>query len=251
MDRVIYTAMTAASQSLVRQAITSNNLANVSTPGFRAQLSIMKAVPIKGDSLATRTLVSTTTPTFDATMGDTNYTGRELDVALEADHWLAVQLPDGSEAYTRHGNIQVAPTGELIVQGRPLLGDNGLLTVPLNATLSIGTDGTLSALGAGSSPDSMAQVGKIKRVHIDPTEMRRGDDGLFHLTQQAQRARGQTLDDNPSTRLMSGVLEGSNVNAVSSLVALISQAREFEQQMRVIQNANENAQKSNQILSLS
>lgn len=250
MDRVVYTAMTGASQALVHQAITTNNLSNVSTPGFRAQLAVMRAVPIKGETLATRTLVSATTPMVDASLGQLNYTERELDVALAENHWLAVQLPNGREAYTRHGNIQVSATGELTVQGYPLLGDSGPLTAPLDSKISIGTDGTITALGAGNTPNSLIQVGKIKRVDIPNTEIRRGDQGLFHLTAEAESVRGPTLDDDPTTKLMSGVLESSNVNPIASMIDLISNSRKFDMQMKVIQSADDNAQKANQILSL-
>lgn len=250
MDRVIYTAMSAASQALNQQAITSHNLANVSTTGFRAQLATMKAVPIQGNSMATRTLVTTTTPQFDNTMGTLNYTGRELDIALAQDHWLAIQLPDGNEAYTRNGAIQVDENGTLTVQGYPLLGNSGVLTIPLQAEVSVSTDGTLSSLGAGDDPTTIAQVGKIKRVALQPNEIVRGDDGFFHLTTQTKNLRGTTLPDNPNTKLMSGVLEGSNVNPVSAMVDLISHSRKFEMQMKGIMTADENAQKANQILSL-
>jgi fagellar hook-basal body proteins len=250
MDRVIYTAMSAASQVLNKQAITTHNLSNVSTVGFRAQLAALKAVPILGNDMPTRTMVTATTPTFDSTMGAFNYTGRELDVALAEDHWLAVQLPDGTEAYTRNGAIQVDEDGTLNIKGYPLIGDNGILTVPQRSQVSVSTDGTLTALGAGDQPTTIAQVGKIKRVHLERNEVIRGDDGFFRVTNEIRNTRGEVLPDNPDTLLMSGVLEGSNVNPVSAMVDLISHARQFEMQMKEISSADENAQKANQILSL-
>ncbi|OCG17289.1 flagellar biosynthesis protein FlgF [Gilliamella sp. Fer2-1] len=250
MDRVIYTAMSAASQTLNRQSITTNNLANVSTTGFRAQLTAMKAVPIVGNDTPTRTMVVATTPTFDSTMGAFNYTGRNLDVALAEDNWLAVQLADGSEAYTRNGAIEIDENGTLNIQGYPLLGDSGVLTVPQKSQVSISSDGTLSALGAGDKPTTIAQVGKIKKVHIEPHQIVRGDNGFFQLTEQARNENGMVMPDNPQAKLMSGVLEGSNVNPVTAMVDLISHARQFEMQMKEITTADENAQKANQILSL-
>ncbi|OCG71174.1 flagellar biosynthesis protein FlgF [Gilliamella sp. Nev5-1] len=250
MDRVIYTAMSAASQTLNRQSITTNNLANVSTTGFRAQLTTMKAVPIVGNDTPTRTMVVATTPTFDSTMGAFNYTGRNLDVALAEDNWLAVQLADGSEAYTRNGAIEIDENGTLNIQGYPLLGDSGVLTVPQKSQVSISSDGTLSALGAGDKPTTIAQVGKIKKVHIEPHQIVRGDNGFFQLTEQARNENGMLMPDNPQAKLMSGVLEGSNVNPVTAMVDLISHARQFEMQMKEITTADENAQKANQILSL-
>lgn len=250
MDRVIYTAMSGASQTLNQQSITSHNLANVSTVGFRAQLTAMKAVPIVGSSMPTRTMVTATTPTYDSTIGAFNYTGRNLDVALSQDDWLAVQLTDGSEGYTRNGAIQIDENGTLNIQGFPLLGDNGVLTVPQRSQVSVSTDGTLSALGAGDKRTTIAQVGKIKKVHLERNELVRGDDGFFHATETTINNRGAVLQDNPNAKLMSGVLEGSNVNPVTAMVNLISHSRQFEMQMKQITTADENAQKANQILSL-
>lgn len=250
MDRVIYTAMTAASQTLNQQAITANNLANVSTVGFRAQLAAMKAVPIVENALPTRTMVTTTTPTFDSAMGAFNYTGRNLDVALSQDHWLAVQLTDGSEAYTRNGAIEIDENGTLNIQGYPLLGDNGVLTVPQRSQVSVSSDGTLSALGAGDKRTTIAQVGKIKKVRLEPSEIIRGDDGFYHATEQTRNTLGAVLPDNPNAKLMSGVLEGSNVNPVTTMVNLISHSRQFEMQIKQIMTADQNAQSANQILSL-
>ena len=250
MDRVIYTAMSGASQTLIQQSITSHNLANVSTVGFRAQLMAMKAVPIVGNSMPTRTMVTATTPTYDSTMGAFNYTGRDLDVALSQDDWLAVQLADGSEGYTRNGAIEIDEDGTLNIQGYPLLGDNGVLTFPQRSQVSISADGTLSALGAGDKRTTIAQVGKIKKVHLERNEIIRGDDGFFHATQDTLNDRGAVLPDNPNAKIMSGVLEGSNVNPVTAMVNLISHSRQFEMQMKQISTADENAQKANQILSL-
>lgn len=250
MDRVIYTAMSGASQTLNQQSITSHNLANVSTVGFRAQLTAMKAVPIVGSSMPTRTMVTATTPTYDSTIGAFNYTGRNLDVALSQDDWLAVKLADGSEGYTRNGAIQIDENGTLNIQGFPLLGDNGVLTVPQRSQVSVSTDGTLSALGAGDKRTTIAQVGKIKKVHLERNELARGDDGFFHATETTINNRGAVLQDNPNAKLMSGVLEGSNVNPVTAMVNLISHSRQFEMQMKQITTADENAQKANQILSL-
>lgn len=125
MDHAIYTAMGAASQTLNQQAVTASNLANASTPGFRAQLNALRAVPVEGLSLPTRTLVTASTPGADMTPGKMDYTSRPLDVALQQDGWLAVQTADGSEGYTRNGSIQVDPTGQLTIQGHPVIGEGG------------------------------------------------------------------------------------------------------------------------------
>lgn len=251
MDHAIYTAMGAASQTMEQQAVTASNLANSSTPGFRAQLNAMRAVPVDGMSVPTRTLVTASTPGADMTPGQLDYTSRPLDVALQQDGWLAVQTADGGEGYTRNGNIQVGPTGQLTIQGNPVMGDGGPLTVPEGAEITIAADGTISVLNPGDPPNTVAQVGRLKMVKADNTEIVRGDDGVFRLTAEAQATRGPALQADQSIRLQSGVLEGSNVKPVAAMADMIASARRFEMQMKVISSVDENTQKANQLLSMS
>lgn len=251
MDHAIYTAMGAASQTLYQQAVTANNLANVNTPGFRAQLSAMRAVPVTGLSQPTRTLVVASTPGSDMSPGKFDYTARPLDVAIQQDGWLVVQRDDGTEAYTRNGNIQVDTEGNLTVLGYPLMGETGPLTVPENAQVTIAADGTISVLNPGDPQNTVAPVGKIKLVKAEAGDVIRGEDGLFQLTPQAIQVRGAVLEVDPSVHLFSGVLEGSNVNPITAMTDLINNSRRFEMQMKVISSVNDNEQRANQLLSLS
>ncbi|MGI8489296.1 flagellar basal body rod protein FlgF [Pectobacterium sp. S5] len=250
MDHAIYTAMGGASQSLEKQAITANNLANASTPGFRAQLSALRAVPVNGLTLPTRTLVVASTPGADMTEGVMNYTGRAMDVALPKESWLAVQTADGGEAYTRNGNMEINADGQLTIQGRVVMGDGGPIDIPPQAQISISADGTISALNAGDPPNTIAQLGRLKLVKATGQEVERSDDGLFRLTQQAQQQRGNVLQNDPSVRIMPGVIEGSNVNTVDTMVDMIANARRFEMQMKIISSVDDNAQRANQILAM-
>lgn len=244
MDRMLYTAMSGAKQSLDRQAVVSHNLANVVTPGFRAQLSDMQAVPVTGEGLPTRITVQAITPGADYSQGPMTRTGRGLDVALSENGWLAVQTPDGGEGYTRRGDLQVDGNGAVTVAGHAVMGDGGPLTVPLGSQLSIGSDGTISALEDGQTPDSMATVGRLKLVTAMPNTLNRGDDGLFRSLD------GQALPADANQRVATGVLEGSNVSATEAMVAMIDNARRYEMQMKVITSADENAQRANSMLSL-
>jgi flagellar basal-body rod protein FlgF len=251
MDHAIYTAMGAASQTLNQQAVTASNLANASTPGFRAQLNAMRAVPVEGLTLPTRTLVIASTPGADMTPGQMDYTSRPLDVALQQDGWLAVQAADGTEGYTRNGNIQVDSTGQLTIQGHPVIGESGPLTVPEGSEITIAADGTISALNPGDPPNTVAPVGKLKLVKAEGNVVTRGDDGVFRTSASALAARGATLQPDPSIRIMSGVLEGSNVKPVAAMTDMIASARRFEMQMKVITSVDENAGRANQLLSMS
>ncbi|WP_029592503.1 flagellar basal body rod protein FlgF [Franconibacter pulveris] len=251
MDHAIYTAMGAASQTLNQQAVTASNLANASTPGFRAQLNALRAVPVEGLSLNTRTLVTASTPGANMSQGEFNYTSRPLDVAVQQDGWLAVQAADGSEAYTRNGNIQVGPTGQLTIQGNPVMGEGGPIAVPEGSQITIAADGTISALNPGDPANTVAPVGRLKLVKAEAGDVVRGDDGLFRVSPQAQAQRGTALQADATVRVMPGVLEGSNVKPVEAMTDMIANARRFEMQMKVISSVNDNEQRANQLLSIS
>ena len=234
-----------------QQSVVNHNLSNVSTPGFRAELDAMRAVPVQGDGrLATRTSVAATTPGTDFSPGYMNATGRRLDVAMQGDAFLAIQDPQGGEAYTRRGDLQVDADGMLTVKGEPVMGEQGPIVVPPDAEFSIGADGSISVLEAGADPNEIAPVGRLKLVTPDLQALTRGDDGWFRLPpgEDAEIAAPQPLDED--ARLQSGVLEGSNVSATDAMVAMIDGARRYDMQMKVIESADQNAQRANSLLSV-
>lgn len=251
MDHAIYTAMGAASQTLNQQAVTASNLANASTPGFRAQLNALRAVPVEGLTLPTRTLVVASTPGADMSAGTLDYTSRNLDVAVQGNGWLAVQTADGAEAYTRNGNLQISPAGQLTVQGNLVMGDGGPIAIPQGAEITIAADGTLTALNPGDPPNATVQLGRLKLIRAEGNELTRGDDGMFRLSAAAQQQRGAAPANDPTVQVMPGVLEGSNVKPVETMVDMIANARRFEMQMKIISSVDENEQRANSILSIS
>ncbi len=245
MDRMIYVGMSGAKQAMEQQSSIANNMANVSTPGFKAQLYSFRAVPVPSDELATRAMVVAETPGTDMRAGALIKTGRPLDLAVNGDGWLTVQMPDGSEAYTRVGNLQVGADGRLLtMESRPLLGTAGPLVVPPGSSLSVTADGMVSALADGAGPMGAAEVGRLKLVNPAVGDLVRGDDGLFRLPAGTQPA---AVD--PAVRLVSGTLEGSNVNPVQVMVDMIANARRFEMQMKTLQTAESNDQQANKLLS--
>jgi len=244
MDRMIYVGMTGAKQAMEQQAAVANNMANVSTPGFRAQINNYRAVPVVGDEMATRAMVVATTPGADMRAGPLMQTGRPLDVAIRGDGWLTVQMPDGGEAYTRVGNLQVGADGQMMtMDSLPLLGDGGPLVVPPGSSLVVADDGMVTALGAGDPAVGAAEVGRLKLVNPVANTLVRGDDGLFRM--QVGMAAPPA---DPTVRLLSGTLEGSNVNAVEAMVDMIANARRFEMQMKTLQTAESNDQQANKLL---
>ncbi|MDP4030037.1 MAG: flagellar basal-body rod protein FlgF [Gallionella sp.] len=245
MDRLIYTAMTGASQVLQQQAAVSENLANVNTPGFRAVLNTFRAVPLRGEGLPTRTFVVDSTPGADFAPGVLQQTGRDLDVAVTGEGWLAVLGPDGKEAYTRNGSLQIAPNGVLQNRiGLNVVGDGGEITIPPDTEVTIAKDGTISTVPSGGQATSIIVVGRLKLVNPPPEQLARGDDGLFRLKD------GATADPDAAVSVVPRSLEGSNVNTVEAIVSMISLARKFDMQMKMLQSADNNARQASQIMSL-
>ncbi len=245
MDRLIYTAMTGASQVLQQQAAVSENLANANTPGFRAVLSTFRAVPLAGEGLQTRTFVADSTPGADFTPGIFQQTGRDLDVAVNGAGWIAVQGADGKEAYTRNGSLQISPNGVLQTRaGLDVLGDGGPIAIPPDTDVTFAKDGTISTVPSGGQVTSVIAVGRLKLVNPDPAQMERGGDGLFRMKEGAAAA----VD--ASVSVVPGSLEGSNVNTVEAMVAMISLARKFDMQMKMLQSADNNARQASQIMNI-
>jgi flagellar basal-body rod protein FlgF len=245
MDRLIYTAASGAKHILEQQATTSNNLANVSTNGFRAQFDTFRAVPVQSEGLPTRAFVVDNTVGSDFSSGPLQVTGRDLDVAIKGKGWIAVQNADGTEAYTRNGSLQLSPNGILqTANGMTVAGEGGPITVPPDVTVAVGADGTISTLSTTTTPAAPTVLGRIKLVNPNEADLVRGDDGLFRLKD------GSSSQADPAVTVAGGALEGSNVSSVDAMVNMISLARSFETQMSLLKNAENNATKATQILAL-
>jgi flagellar basal-body rod protein FlgF len=240
MDRMIYLSMAGAKMNMQRQDVLSNNLANVTTTGFRAELQAIRAVPVRGDGASTRVYALETTVGYDDTAGPVAFTGRDLDVAMTGKSWMAVQGLDGTEAYTRFGALAVNQEGNLVTQGGlTVLGDGGPISVPAETAPSIAPDGTVSAKARNGR---VTQIGKIKMVTPED-KLVRGEDGLFRATDGAE------LPLDATARLQDGALEGSNVNPIETMVSMIAAARQFETQMKMMQTAEQDDKAASQLLS--
>lgn len=245
MDRLIYTALSGAKHILEQQATTSNNLANVSTTGFRAQLDAFRAVPVIGEGMPTRAFVVDQTTGTDFSPGAIQQTGRDLDVAVQGKGWIAVEMEDGSEAYTRQGSLKLSENGILQTQsGRNIVGEGGPISVPPDVNVTISKDGTVSAIATGTKPGATTVLGRIKLVNPPEGTLARGDDGMFRVRD------GNPADADANVVLAGGALEGSNVNVVDAMVNMISLARQFEMHMSMLKNVENNENKASQLLSL-
>src|ERR1035437_894970 len=235
MDRLIYTAMSGASQTMSRQAAVANNLANVTTTGYRAEEHRLRAVQVQSQALPTRAFVIDASTHSNFTPGPLQSTGRTFDVAVQGQGWVALAMPDGSEAYTRNGSLQLDVNGVLQTRdGIPVQGDGGAISGPPDVKVTIANDGSISVIPESDAQNTVNAIGRIKLVNPPETDLVRGSDGLFRLRD------GSPAPSDPAVMAARGYLEGSNVNPVEQMISMISLARQFDMQMKLLTNASTN-----------
>lgn len=246
MDRMLYVAMSGAKQNMLAQAINSNNLANISTTGFRADLAAARSMPVYGGSgHPTRVYSMTEKPGIDFNQGAMSTTGRDLDIAIAGKGFLSVQTPDGNEAYTRAGDLKTDSAGVLQTgSGYTVLGEGGPIVIPESAKVDIGKDGTISITQVGDAGGGSTIIDRLKLVNPDFKELKRNEYGLFVLKD------GQNADADDEVSIVSGTIETSNVNAAAALVNMIELARQFEMQVKMLKTAEENNAQAAQMMKL-
>ena len=233
MDKLVYTAATGLKAHMAAQAAIANNMANASTIGFRADRVVFDRLQVNGDGLDTRTPASAEVVDADRRPGAIMQTGRPLDVAVTGDAWLAVQATDGTEAYTRRGDLQISPTGVLETgDGFPVMGSGGPITVPPASSVAIAADGSISIVAPGA--DKTPQViDKLKLVSPKGSTTVKGLDNLLHVR------GGGVLPEDLDAKVEGGALEGSNVNMTQSLVDMIENQRSYEVQANLMKQAKD------------
>lgn len=241
---MLYVAMSGARQARLAQTVNTNNLANANTTGFRADLQAFKSLNVVGPGFDSRAYAMDGNSGVDTRSGPMIATGRDLDVAVKGDGWIAVQAPDGSEAYTRAGHLEVDANGLLTTNGHPVMGNGGPIAVPPYSKIQIGNDGTITVEPLGQGPRTLATVDRIKLVNPQASNLVKGNDGLMHTKS------GQPAVADAGVQLASGTLEGSNVNSVDAMVNMIDLARRFEMQVNMMKTAQDDNRSSTQLLQL-
>ncbi len=241
---MLYIAASGAKQDLLATGVRANNLANAQTTGFKAQLEQARAMPAFGEGLPTRVFAMTESPSHKYESGAMIKTGRELDVAIQGRGWLSVQDAQGNEAYTRAGNLQVGADGLLEDgHGNLVIGDGGPIALPLPLSkIDIAADGTLSIRPQGAPVEVLAEVGQLKLVNPELSQMEKGSDGLFRLKD------GTPAAQDINVRLSNGMLEGSNVNPIEEMVSMIELQRHYELQVKMMKKADELDMRGNMLL---
>ncbi|MBT6277866.1 MAG: flagellar basal body rod protein FlgF [Chromatiales bacterium] len=243
MDRMLYLAMNGAKQNLLAQTANSHNLANVNTVGFRQDLLAFQSAEVVGPGHLSRTYALARGPGTDLSAGPVVTTGRDLDVAVNGDGWLAVQAPDGTEAYTRAGDLRINSGGLLTTgAGHQVIGNGGPIAVPPFESMTIASDGSMSIRPVGEDATSIVPVDRLKLVNPGPAALFKGADGLMRL------AGGGVAPADAEVRVAPGARESSNVNAVDALVTMIDLARNYELNVKLMRVAEENDAADAQIL---
>ncbi|MGH6649519.1 MAG: flagellar basal body rod protein FlgF [Sphingopyxis sp.] len=234
MDRVIYTSLTAMRGSMARQTAIANNLANAQTPGFRADLAEAQTLWLHGSGADSRAVSSEEVVGADMRAGTITATGRDLDVAMAGDAMLVVQAPNGEEAYTRRGDLQVSPSGLLTTgDGHPVQGSQGPVTIPPADSIKVDQEGRVFIVPAGGDPENPQEVDRLRLATPTGSEIVKGLDNLFRVK------GGGILPDDPEARVITRSIEGSNVTATVALVDMIEASKAWDSQLKLISDARD------------
>ena len=245
MDRLIHTALSGMRASMDSQRVIASNMANANTLGFRAEMLDQRAVTIEGQPNEARAMQRASVRGADMAAGETIATGRDLDVAVETDALIAVQAVDGTEAYTRRGDLSVSATGLLVNgEGRPVLGDNGPITVPPVGIPGIAPDGSITIADPAAPDQPPAEIGLIKLAAWEGSPISKGLDGLFRVE------GGGILPTDEAATVKVGSLEQSNVKTTEVLVDMIDAQRLFAMRSKVISTAREIDESGAQLMRL-
>ena len=246
MDKMLYVSMTGAQNNTLALRAHANNLANVSTSGFRRDFEQARSMPLFGETYPARVFAMSERPATDFRPGSLQETGRDLDVAIGGKGWIAVQAADGSEAYVRTASLNIDALGVLRTgNGLPVMGNAGPIAVPPEQKVEIGQDGTISIRALGENPNVLAEVDRIKLVNPDPKSMEKGTDGLIRVKGQPE------VEADATVQVTSGFLEASNVNAVEEMTAILSLSRQFELSVKMMRTAEDNSSAMARVLQIS
>ncbi|MEO0032289.1 MAG: hypothetical protein RIS94_2047 [Pseudomonadota bacterium] len=239
MDRLIYTAYSGMTGSTTRQRVIASNMANAQTVGFRAEMLNALPMTLKGPSLEARAMTEGEVRGASMKQGTLTQTGNPLDIAMTGKDMLAVQADDGTEAYTRRGDLSIDPTGLLVNgDGRPVVGDGGPVTVPLGSKVSIGPDGSVVVADPDNPGQAPTLVATLKIASTEGSRIEKGLDGLFRVV-GANGAGDGVLPANEDTKIQTGTLEQSNVDPTAVLVEMVEAQRLFDMRTKLVATARE------------
>ncbi|MDT0574703.1 flagellar basal body rod protein FlgF [Croceicoccus sp. F390] len=242
---MIYTALTGMDAAMVRQRTIASNLANAQTPGFRAETFAVQTLTLKGPALETRAQSQGSVRGADMAGGKIVSTGQPLDIALSGEALLALQATDGSEVYSRRGDLTVGAGGVLENGDRlPVMGMAGPITVPPNRSITIASDGAIMSSDPAEPQAPAQEIGRIKLASAAGSRIEKDLDGFLRVV------GGGVLPADPTAQLTTGMLEQSNVDSAQVLVDMIEAQRSFDRRAKLFTTAGELDQASARLMSL-
>ncbi|QCI22203.1 flagellar basal-body rod protein FlgF [Buchnera aphidicola] len=250
MENSIYNSMIAANQLLNKQNIIANNLANISTTGFKETFNYI----LQNNSVNNwyNTYNKIEKEYYNLSPGSLNYTARNLDLFVKNDGWLVVKDPNGQEAYTKNGHIKINSKRKLTIQENEVIGNNCNITIPDNMNLKILSNGVIAAIEKKNNEVFEKEIGQLKLVHLSMQNLIQKQNGLFYLNKYHKlfNQYNNIIAHNHNVRIQSGALENSNVNAAKNMIEMISNARQFEAQMRMISTCDKSYEHANQLINI-
>jgi len=243
MDRAAFTAMTGAKNAVELLGVTTNNLANAGTSGFREQLSFFRTAPLEGEGAPTRAFALAWTPYAKMVPGVLEATNNPFNAAIDGPGWFVAQRSDGTEGLTRSGTFRVIDGKLCFVDGLPVVGVNGPISVPQGGQIDFAEDGTVN-MKFPTNPVTTKSLGRLKLVNPRPQSLVRDHAGLFVL---ANDPNGK-LREVDSIKVRGRFLESSNVSTANAMIQVISQSRAFDMNMKLVQTVSENDKAANSLL---
>ncbi len=247
MDKALYIAMTGAKHNLQAQSVYANNLANANTTGFKQDMVLAKTSKVEADNdmFDSRAFALVNGTTTDFSAGPLQETGRDLDIAIADNAWLAVQDVDGNEYLTRSASLNVDANGQLVTdRGDVVVGNGGPIAIPPYESIEVGIDGSITVRGKGQGPEVLVTVDRLKLVSPDTADLVKNNDGNIVMRDGAE------AEIDPSARIVSGFVEGSNVNTVNAMIEMLVLARQYETQVKMMQTVGDANEQSSRMMQL-
>jgi flagellar basal-body rod protein FlgF len=244
MDRLAFNAVANINEQRLARQMTTNELANVSTPGFKRSFeAAMFSIKVEGPGFSTRMQPQAqTTDNINLKPGAMMATGNNLDVAMNGQAVMGVSANDGTLAFTRRGDLKLTATGTLengaghLVRGQ----NGGPITIPAGFQVNITDDGSVFAINpAQAGPAASVLIDRILMRDASQVPLDRRTDGLFQIQGKPTGTDIAPIAGAPLPTLTAKSLEGSNVNPLEIMVKLMEQSRSFEQQVNVIKQSKD------------
>lgn len=251
MKSLIDIIMIASNQILKNQETVANNIANISTPGFKSELESKIIFSNENDTnryqnndfLEEKYIYKRYK---NNALGTLKHTNKSLDYTIEnEDGWFVLKIDPNTVAYTKNGHFKINKNRQLTIQNHAVLGENGEIFIPQNSNITISSDGVIKITTENLINYPIEKL-KFKQININNLNYKKN--GFYFLDKHNKS--NSNKKNATKIKLLSGVLEDSNVNLEENMIKNIHNARKFDIQMKLLSMYNENTQSMNRFLNL-